>query len=45
MNKLYIVRHGKTDWNTKGLMQGTMDIELNEEGINDAIKLSKIIAG
>ena len=43
MNKLYIIRHGKTDWNEKKLIQGRTDIELNDEGINDAKKLSKII--
>lgn len=43
MNKLYIVRHGKTDWNAKGLMQGIQDIELNDDGIKDAMELSKII--
>ena len=43
MNKLYIVRHGKTDWNVKGLLQGSADIELNEEGITQAKELSKKI--
>lgn len=43
MNKLYIVRHGKTDWNVKGLLQGSADIELNEEGISQAKELSKEI--
>ena len=33
MNKLYIIRHGQTDWNVKKLLQGKTDIELNEEGI------------
>lgn len=43
MNKLYIVRHGETDWNNKGLLQGTTDIELNKEGIKQVQELSKII--
>lgn len=43
MNKIYIVRHGKTDWNKKGLLQGTTDIEINEEGIAQAKKLAKLI--
>ena len=41
MNKLYIVRHGQTDWNVKKLLQGSTDIELNEMGIKQAKELSK----
>ena len=29
---LYIIRHGKTDWNALHKMQGRTDIPLNEEG-------------
>lgn len=29
---LYIMRHGKTDWNEKHKLQGRTDISLNEEG-------------
>lgn len=29
---LYIMRHGKTDWNVKHKLQGKTDIPLNEEG-------------
>lgn len=29
---LYIMRHGKTDWNMMHKLQGQTDIELNEEG-------------
>lgn len=43
MEKLYIVRHGKTDWNDKGLLQGKTDIELNEEGNEQAKKIHDII--
>lgn len=31
--KLYILRHGTTDWNRTGRLQGACDIPLNEEGI------------
>lgn len=30
--ELYIIRHGETVWNSKGLLQGRTDIELNEKG-------------
>ena len=29
---LYIMRHGKTDWNVLHKLQGRTDIPLNEEG-------------
>ena len=29
---LYIMRHGKTDWNEKHKLQGRTDVPLNEEG-------------
>lgn len=29
---LYFVRHGQTDWNVRGKLQGKSDIELNETG-------------
>ena len=29
---LYIMRHGKTDWNALHKLQGRTDIPLNEEG-------------
>lgn len=43
MNKLYIIRHGKTDWNEKNILQGKTDIELNAEGIKQAEELRNII--
>lgn len=38
MIKIYIVRHGQTNWNEKGLMQGNTDITLNEIGLKQANK-------
>ncbi|MBO4458601.1 MAG: histidine phosphatase family protein [Butyrivibrio sp.] len=34
---LYIMRHGKTEWNKIEKLQGSTDIPLNEEGIEAAI--------
>lgn len=30
--KLYLIRHGETDWNKVHRIQGSSDIELNEYG-------------
>lgn len=38
---LYLVRHGETDWNTKGIIQGHSDIPLNKVGIKQAKKLAE----
>ncbi len=39
--KLYIVRHGETDANAQGIVQGWLDTELNETGIAQAIEVAK----
>ena len=35
---IYVIRHGKTDWNVRQLMQGDVDVPLNEAGREDAVK-------
>ena len=42
--KLYLVRHGETDWNAKGIIMGQADIPLNANGVRQAEALrDKII--
>jgi len=42
--KIYAIRHGETDWNKLGKIQGKTDTELNETGINQAMEAAKKIA-
>ena len=39
--EVYIIRHGKTDWNKECRFQGARDIPLNEEGREAARKLGQ----
>ncbi|MGN1262053.1 MAG: histidine phosphatase family protein [Candidatus Enteromonas sp.] len=40
---LYYLRHGKTDWNAKNVMQGRIDIPLNDEGREEARKAKETL--
>ncbi|KXL53075.1 phosphoserine phosphatase 1 [Anaerotignum neopropionicum] len=39
--KVYLVRHGETDWNLRGMFYGWTDCDINEKGIMQAERLKK----
>lgn len=42
---VYFVRHGETDWNRQGLIQGWIDIPLNSRGHGQAQAVATALAG
>lgn len=49
MTTLFLVRHGETDWNRAGRIQGSVDIPLNDDGRhqarNAAVRLRTMLDG
>ena len=45
MTKLFLIRHGETDWNVQRRYQGHADTELNANGITQATKLQSVLDG
>ena len=41
---LYIVRHGETEWNREGKLQGSVDTALNEAGVSQAEEVAQVLA-
>jgi broad specificity phosphatase PhoE len=42
---LYHIRHGQTEWNVLGRLQGTVDVPLNDRGRAEAENAGTILAG
>ncbi|WP_061809289.1 histidine phosphatase family protein [Rossellomorea vietnamensis] len=38
---IYVIRHGQTDWNKEGRLQGRRGLPLNEEGVRQAENLKQ----
>jgi probable phosphoglycerate mutase len=45
MPTIYYIRHGETEWNALGRLQGTQDIPLNDLGRKQAASAGAILAG
>ncbi|MEK7330851.1 MAG: histidine phosphatase family protein, partial [Candidatus Eisenbacteria bacterium] len=43
--RIYLARHGQTDWNAERRMQGSIDTHLNATGREQAAKLAARIKG
>jgi probable phosphoglycerate mutase len=42
--RICVARHGETDWNTSGILQGWLDVPLNERGRVQAHELARTFA-
>lgn len=40
-----VARHGETDWNIAGILQGWIDVEINDQGRGQAFKMAAAFAG
>lgn len=43
--RICVVRHGETDWNLSGILQGWLDVPLNDQGRRQARDLAVAFAG
>lgn len=44
MSRVFVIRHGQTDWNIGGLLQGSSDIPLNDVGREQAARAAEVLA-
>lgn len=44
MTRIMAIRHGETDWNTQGRIQGSLNIPLNAKGRLQAQQLARVLA-
>ncbi len=43
LKPFYFIRHGETDWNKRNIIMGSIDIPLNDYGIDQARRAAMII--
>ncbi|MFP4021065.1 MAG: alpha-ribazole phosphatase [Halanaerobium sp.] len=43
LTRLFLLRHGETDWNQKSIFQGQTDIDLNKRGRDQAQKTAEML--
>lgn len=43
--RVYLVRHGETEWNRRGLLQGTANVPLSAQGLAQAAQLAAELRG
>ncbi|MCH8055577.1 MAG: histidine phosphatase family protein, partial [Deltaproteobacteria bacterium] len=42
--RLFLLRHGETDWNLQGRCQGVADLDLNERGKQQAVEVAEYLS-
>ena len=45
LTRLYLIRHGQTDWNVRAALQGRTDIALNDTGRAQAREARALLQG